>query len=93
MLYSFVLLLALFCILGLSEAFKLSMMARGPQTNKLNAAPTPKFNPAAAKKAAKAAEPEKKLKTGGIGGFIPIQRDNFFSSCCLLMLYESLFTL
>ena len=45
------------------------MMARGPQTNKLNAPPTPKFNPAAAKKG-DVKEPEKKLKTTGIGGFM-----------------------
>ena len=61
--------LVFICFFSTLKAFKLSMMARGPQTNKLNAPPTPKFNPAAAKKG-DVKEPEKKLKTTGIGGFM-----------------------
>lgn len=61
--------LVIMCFGSTLEAFRLSMMARGPQTNKLNAPPTPKFNPAASRKEV-AKEPEKRLKTTGIGGFM-----------------------
>ena len=65
----FFLLVVLISFLCSLDAFALSMVARGPQTNKLNPPPTPKFNPAEAKKEATKI-PEKKLKTKGIGGFM-----------------------